>query len=209
MREKRIRKQEMEEQAPLSSQDKAEAEAESSQKPSTGGTLKRKIPTKVTFTLPGSSSPSSTTVVHDTTPSTQKVSVRKLIPLKYKTASPLNITIAPCTTTVTSVPVKQSTSPQQGGSESHSQSANSSREVPDKNTRSSTAPSPAKPARAAPQGLTADKTLNSNQKKSPEHSVDTKGASPITLHTYPLVSGHLSDHVTVSFLQFPNILNVL
>lgn len=174
MREKRIRKQEMEEQAPLSSQDKAEAEAESSQKPSTGGTLKRKIPTKVTFTLPGSSSPSSTTVVHDTTPSTQKVSVRKLIPLKYKTASPLNITIAPCTTTVTSVPVKQSTSPQQGGSESHSQSANSSREVPDKNTRSSTAPSPAKPARAAPQGLTADKTLNSNQKKSPEHSVDTK-----------------------------------
>lgn len=160
MREKRLRKQEMEEQASSSSQDKAEAEAEPSQKLSTGGTLKRKIPTKVTLTPPGSSSPSSTTttVVPDTTPSAQKVPVRKLIPLRSK-AAPLNSTAA--------VHVKQSASLQQGQSQSCSQSPNSSREVPDKNT----APSP---AQLAPQGPTADKTLSNNQKKSPEHTADTK-----------------------------------
>ncbi|KAM7423396.1 hypothetical protein PAMA_011112 [Pampus argenteus] len=169
MREKRLRKQEMEEKASSNSKDKAEAEDASSQKLSTGCILKRKFPIKVTLTPPGSSSPSTTTcVVPDTTPSVQKVPVRKLIHLKSKAASCLNGTAAPGTAAGTSVPVKQSTSPQQTESESRSQSPSSSREVPDKNT------SPAKLARAAPQGPTADKTLNNNQKKSPEHSTDTK-----------------------------------
>ncbi|KAM7402788.1 hypothetical protein PAMP_017999 [Pampus punctatissimus] len=169
MREKRLRKQEMEEKASSNSKDKAEAEGAPSQKLSTGCILKRKFPTKVTLTPPGSSSPSTTTsVVPDTTPSTPKVPVRKLIHLKSKAASRLNGTAAPGTAAGTSVPVKQSTSPQQTERESCSQSPSSSREVPDKNT------SPAKPARAAPQGPTADKTLNNNHKKSPEHSTDTK-----------------------------------
>ncbi|XP_053172701.1 zinc finger CCCH domain-containing protein 11A isoform X2 [Scomber japonicus] len=160
MREKRLRRQEMEEQASSSSKDKADSEAVPSQKPTTGSTLKRKVPARVTLTPPGSSSPSSTTVVPDSTPSAQKVPVRKQIPFKSKAASPLNSTAA--------VPV------QQGESQSCSQSPSSSREVPERNTVSSTAPSAARPTRAAPQGPTAEKILNTNRKKSPEHSADTK-----------------------------------
>ncbi|XP_040015266.1 zinc finger CCCH domain-containing protein 11A isoform X2 [Xiphias gladius] len=174
MREKRLRKQEMEE------QDKTSAEADPSQKQTADWTLNRKAPAKDSLTSPGSSSPSSTTL----TPDTQKLSVRKLIPLNSKAASSLNSTTTPGTTVaaitaVTSVPVKQSSSQSEGETESHSQSASSSSEVPDKNTRNSTALSPAKQSRAAPQGPTeeaptADKTLNNNQKKSPEHTTDTK-----------------------------------
>lgn len=181
MREKRLRKQEMEE------QDKTSAEADPSQKQTADWTLNRKAPAKDSLTSPGSSSPSSTTL----TPDTQKLSVRKLIPLNSKAASSLNSTTTPGTTVaaitaVTSVPVKQSSSQSEGETESHSQSASSSSEVPDKNTRNSTALSPAKQSRAAPQGPTeeaptADKTLNNNQKKSPEHTTDTKGTSPLML----------------------------
>lgn len=183
MREKRLRRQEMEEQASSSSQDKADSEAVPSQKP-TGSTLKRKVPARVTLTPPGSSSPSSTTVVPDSTPSTQKVPVRKQIPFKSKTASPLNSTAA--------VPV------QQGESQSCSQSPSSSREVPERNTVSSTAPSAARPTRAAPQGPNAEKILNTNRKKSPEHSADTKGTSLFTLHTCS------SSMCLVSSLQSPD-----
>ncbi|XP_050930655.1 LOW QUALITY PROTEIN: zinc finger CCCH domain-containing protein 11A [Lates calcarifer] len=177
MREKRLRKQEME-------QDKSSAEAEPSQKQTTDGPLKRKAPLKDSFTSPGSLSPPSAAQTPDATPVTQKLPVRKLIPLKPKAASPLNST-APLGTTVaavtavTSVPVKQRSSPRGGKTESDSQGLSSSREVPDKNTRTSTAPSPTKQSRAALQGPTAeaptaDKTLNNNQKKSPEHTTDTK-----------------------------------
>ncbi|XP_056252860.1 zinc finger CCCH domain-containing protein 11A isoform X2 [Seriola aureovittata] len=165
MREKRLRKQEMEE------QDKTSAEAEPPQR----GVMKRKAPAKDGFTSSGSSSPSSTTPTPDTTPSTQKLPLHKLV--KSKAASLLN-NAAPAGTTVaavpavTSVPVKQSSSPQGGETESNSQSPSSSREASDKTTRNS-ALSPAKQSRAAPQGSTADKTLN-NRKKSPEHTTDTK-----------------------------------
>lgn len=183
MREKRLRKQELEERA------KGSAEAEPSQKQTAEATLKRKVSAKAGLASPGSSSPSSTTLAPDTTLSTQKLPVRKLIPLKSKAASPLNTTTTPGTrgATVTSVPVKQSPSPLEAEAESRSQSPSSSREVPDKNTRNSTTLSPAKQARAAQDPTaevpTADKTLNNNQKKSPEHTTDTKGTALILIHT--------------------------
>ncbi|XP_051270945.1 zinc finger CCCH domain-containing protein 11A isoform X3 [Dicentrarchus labrax] len=163
MQEKRLRKQEMEEQA------KGSAEAEPSQKQSTEGTLKRKLPANVSVTSPGSSSPPSTAVAPDSTPFTQKLPVRRLIPLKPKATSPLNSNTTPGTrgAAVTSVSVKQSSPPLEAESRS--------REVPDKNTRNSTTLSPAKQARAASQCPAAEApTLNNNQKKSPEHTTDTK-----------------------------------
>lgn len=179
MREKRSRKQEMEEQA------KGSAEAEPHQKQAAEGTPKRKVPAKDSLTLPGSSSPSSTTPALDNTLPDQKVPVRKLIPLKSKSPSPLNSSSTPCTrgAAVTSVPVKLSSSPLDNETESCSQSPNSSPEVPHKNTRSSTTSSPAKHTRPAPQGPaadppTAEKTLNSKHKNSPEHTTDTKGSAP-------------------------------
>lgn len=172
MREKRLRKQEMKEQTRTS------AERQTSDE-----TLKRKAPVRVSLLSPGSSSPSSNTP--DTTCSTQKLPVRQLIHLKSKTVSPLNSSITPDTTaaavgTVTSVPVKQ------GETESHSQIPSSSREVPDKKTRNTSALSPAKQTRAAAQvpsdeAPTADTTLNSNQKTSPENTTDTKGTSALML----------------------------
>lgn len=146
------------------------AEAEPCQNQTAEGALKRKVPLNLR-----SSSPSSTTLAPDTTLSTQNVPVRKLIPLKSKAASPLNTSTVPCTrgAAVTSVRGKQNSSPP----ESHSQSPNSSRESPEKNTKSGRTLSPTKQARAAPQGPTAeapsaDRTLNNNQK---EYTADTKG----------------------------------
>ncbi|XP_070759046.1 zinc finger CCCH domain-containing protein 11A isoform X2 [Enoplosus armatus] len=158
MREKRLRKQEIEEQA------KGSAEAEPSQKPTAEGSLKRKVPARISLTSSGSSSPSSATLAPNTTLSTQKLPTPKTNPLKSKAA-------------ITSVPVKQSSPPLEAETESRSQSPGSSREVPDKDTKSSTTLSPAKLARAAPRAAetpTADKTVNNNQKKSPEHTPDTK-----------------------------------
>ncbi|XP_059185087.1 zinc finger CCCH domain-containing protein 11A isoform X2 [Centropristis striata] len=170
MREKRLRKQEMEEQS------KGSAEAEPSQKQTEERAPIRKIPAKVRFTSPGSSSPSSSTLAPDSSLSTPKPR-GKLIPLKSKTTSPLNsATFGTKGATVTAVTsVKRSSSPMEAEIESDSQSPSSSMEVPDKNTRSSTA----KQARAAPQApaakdRTSDKTLNNNQNKSPEHTADTK-----------------------------------
>ncbi|KAL3058006.1 hypothetical protein OYC64_010226 [Pagothenia borchgrevinki] len=168
MREKRLRKQEMEEQA------QGLAEAEPSQKQTTEGTLKRKVPAKVTVTYQGSSSP-------DSTPSTQKLPVSKPIPLKSKAASPLNSSpprirpaaVTTAVTTASSSPVTKSSSPLQAETKCDSQSPGSSRDVPDKNTRSPTSLSLARQARAAPQGATSDITLN-NYQKSPEHTANTK-----------------------------------
>lgn len=180
MQEKRLRKQEMEEQA------KGSPQAESCHKQTAGGTLKRKVPARVSLTPPGSSSPSSTTPAPNITLSTQKVPVRKLIPFKPKAAPPLNSNTTRSTrgtAAVTSVPVKQSFSPPEADPESRSQSPSSSREVPDKNTRNSTALPPAKQTRAAPQGPsvespTTEKQANNNHKTSPEHTTDTKGSAP-------------------------------
>lgn len=76
MREKRLRKQEME-------QNKTSAEAEASQKPTPARTLR-------------SSAPSSSTPTPDTTSSIQQLPLRKL---KSKAASPLNNSVTPGTTT--------------------------------------------------------------------------------------------------------------
>lgn len=174
MREKRLRKQEMEEQT------KGSAEADPCQKQTTEGALKRNITAKTRLTPPGSSPPSAT-LAPDTTLSTQKVPVRKLIPLKSKDPSPLNSNTTPGTrgAAVTSVPVKQSSGSLETETESLSQSPSSSREVPDKTPRSSMTLLPSKQARATLSGSTAeaptaDKTLNSNQKKSSEHATETK-----------------------------------
>ncbi|KAI4827245.1 hypothetical protein KUCAC02_030655 [Chaenocephalus aceratus] len=164
MREKRLRKQEMEEQA------EGLAEAEPSQKQTTERASKRTVPAKVTVTYQGSSPP-------DSTPSTQKLPVSKPIPLNSKAASPLNSSpprIRPAAvTTASSSPAKKSSSPLQAETKCDSQSPGSSREVPDKNTRSPTSLPLARQARAAPQGATSDITLN-NYQKSPEHTANTK-----------------------------------
>lgn len=174
MREKRLRKQEMEEQA------KDSAEAEPAQKHTDGGTLKRKVPAKISLTSPRSSPPSSTTVAPDSTLSTQKLPVGKPIVLKSKAASPLYSTThrarGAAVKAATSVLVKQNSPPLEA--ESDSQSPSCSREVPDKNTRSSTALSPAKQDRVAATALTSDKTQNNNPKKSPEHIADTTNVRP-------------------------------
>lgn len=149
MREKRHRKQEMEEHA------KSLAEAGSCQKQTADGTLKRHIAPKVSLTLPATSS-------------TQKVPVRKLIPLKSEAASPPNnSTAAKGCSAVTSVQVKPGSSPQP-----HSQASSSSKESPVKSTRTSGSTlSPAKRARAATQGPST--TLK-------ELTTDTKGTAPST-----------------------------
>lgn len=177
MREKRLRKQEMEEQT------KGSAEADPCQKQTTEGALKRNIIAKIRLTPPGLSPPS-TTLAPDTALSTQKVPLRKLIPLKSNDPSPLNSNTTPGTRSaaVTSVPVKQSSVSLEAETESLSQSPGSSREVPDKTLRSSMTSLPAKQARATlssstAEAPTADKTLNSNQKKSSEHTTETKGTS--------------------------------
>lgn len=163
MREKRLRKQEMIEEA--SSSSRAQAKGHPSQTISADGTLKRMTPTIVTHTPPGSSSPSSSSLVPDITLSAQNGPASKLIPLKSKVASPLNSTTV---TFLTTVPVRQSSSPQQG--ETRSQSPN---KVPGKNTRSSTAHSPAKQARAVPQGPPAESSTANKT-----HTADSKGTYP-------------------------------
>ncbi|TNN88226.1 Zinc finger CCCH domain-containing protein 11A [Liparis tanakae] len=174
MREKRLRKQEMEEQA------KDSAEAEPAQKHTDVGTLKRKAPAKISVTSPSASSPSSTTEAPDSTLSTQKLPVGKPILLKSKAASPLYSTTprarGAAVKAATAVLVKQSSPPPEA--ESDSQSPSRSREVPDKNTRSSPALSPAKQDRVAAKALTSDKTQNNNPKKSPEHIADTTKVRP-------------------------------
>ncbi|XP_069543934.1 zinc finger CCCH domain-containing protein 11A isoform X1 [Brachyistius frenatus] len=140
MREKRLRKQEMEE------KDRSSSEADPA-----ADSLKRKLPAKVSFTSPGSSSPSSpssTGPAPDSTLSTQRVPVRKLIPRRSKAAAD---------------PAVKPT-----------ESQSSSREVPDRNTRISAALSAAKQARAAPQSPAAEAPPTGCQKKSPEHAADTK-----------------------------------
>lgn len=171
MREKHLRKQEMEERA------KSSAEAEPCQKQAAERTLKRKVP--LSLTPPRASSPSSTTLAPGTILSTQHVPVRKLIPLKSKAASPLNSSTAPCTrgAAVTAGLVKQKSSP-----DSHSKSPSGLRESPEKNMNSGRTPLPTQQARAGPQGPTAqapsdDKTLSNNQK---EYTTDTKGTAPLT-----------------------------
>lgn len=167
MREKRLRRQEIEEQA------KGSAEAEASQIETTEGTLKRKLPAKVSVESPGSSSPSSTTLTPDSTSLTRKLPVRKLIPLRSKVAS------SPSSTTAGTRSAAVPSEPSSLEAESCSQSSSTSREVPDKNTRNTVTLSPAKQVRAAPQDPAAeapavDKALNSNQRKSAEHTTDTK-----------------------------------
>lgn len=166
MREKRLRKQEMEECA------KSSAEAEQAAE----RTLKGKV--SLSSTPPRASSPSSTTLAPGT--STQHVPVRKLIPLKSKAAPPLNSSTSPCTrgAAVTSGLVKQNSS----SPDSHSKSPSSLRESPEKNMKSGRTPLPTPQDRAAPQGPSVqapsdDKTLNNNQK---EYTTDTKGTAPLT-----------------------------
>ncbi|KAF7653548.1 hypothetical protein LDENG_00081630 [Lucifuga dentata] len=174
MREKRLRKQEMQEQTSSSSQP---AEPEPA-----GTATKRKAPARASLTPPPasslsstSSSLSSTSSSLSSTSSSQKSPVRKLIGLKSKAASPVNIAAA-TSTAVSSVSVKQD-SPRQAETESNSESLSSSKEAPPKNTRSSAAPSPARRARAAPQTVSAQNAIkmqNNPQRNSPEQSTDTK-----------------------------------
>lgn len=171
MREKRLRKQEIKEQARTS------AEAKTSERQIFDGTLKRKAPSTVNLRSSGSSSPSPNTP--DTTSTIHKLPVRKLTHLKSKTGSPLNSSITSDTTAADKT-LKQ------GETESHSHSPSSSREVPDKKMSNASQLSPAEQARAAAQVPTDDTTLNSNHMTSPESSTDTKGTSPLMLLLIPI-----------------------
>ncbi|XP_041638199.1 zinc finger CCCH domain-containing protein 11A isoform X2 [Cheilinus undulatus] len=171
MREKRLRKQEMEEQAKNSS------EAEPSQKQIPEESPKRKIPTRVTLKLPDSSSSSSTSQTPDTTVSNQKLPVRKLVPFKSKAASPPKSTTGARRAADTSVSVTQSSPPPVA--ESSSQSPTSSKEIPEKNTKTPATLSPTKQTRAALQAPAAEvpaaeKTLNNTKKTNPEQTTDTR-----------------------------------
>ncbi|XP_074544888.1 zinc finger CCCH domain-containing protein 11A [Halichoeres trimaculatus] len=163
MREKRLRKQEMEEQA------KSSAEAEPSQKQLPEEPLKRKVPVRVSLKSPGSTSPSSTTQAPDTTVSNQRLPVRKMLPLKSRAASSSNNTTGTRGAAITT--------PQEP--ESNSESPTSSKEVQDKNTKTAVTLSPAKQARAAPRSAaaagapSAEKTLSSN-KTNPEKPAGTR-----------------------------------
>lgn len=171
MREKRLRKQEMEQQG------KGSPEVELQKEPAEV-TLKRKVPAKASLPSPSPSSQPPATPAADTTPPTQKAPVRKLIPLRSKAASSTSSSTAAGTrvAAVTSVPVKQNSPPAESLSERRSRSS----ESPDKNTANSgSARSPAKHVREVPQGPAAEgpaagKTPNNKQK---EHSTDTKGTS--------------------------------
>ncbi|XP_072239067.1 zinc finger CCCH domain-containing protein 11A [Leuresthes tenuis] len=152
MQEKRLRKEEIEEQATSS--------AEASQKQTISGPLKRKITPKIKLTPLDSYSSSSTT--------RPKVHVHKLIsPTSKETLNSTPDTAATALTTAASVPVKQSSSLQQAESQI------SSREVPHKSTRSSTAQPTARPARETSGSPTAH-SLGNNQTSSPEHTVESK-----------------------------------
>lgn len=168
MQEKRLRKQEMEQ------QEKGSPDGARSQKRPAETTLKRKVPAKVSLSSPGSSSQSSAPPGPDTTPSAQKVPVRKLIPLRAKAASSANRSTAPGTrvAAVASAPVEQNSL----YPESLSESPSSSSENPDKSTGNSGS-APTKqvggvPRGPAAQGPAAGQTMNVNQK---EHTTDTKG----------------------------------
>ncbi|KAM3621635.1 uncharacterized protein V6R79_013884 [Siganus canaliculatus] len=144
MREKRLRKQEMEEQANKS------AEAEPDQKQTPEATRKRKGPAKAAPSS-GSSSPS-TTPVPDATLPTQKVPVRKLTPLRSKASSSVNGT--------TTAGSNQNSSPPEAKVESTTP-------TPTRQTRASALQGPTAEA------PTANKPPN-NVKNQPEHSTDTK-----------------------------------
>ncbi|KAM4587804.1 zinc finger CCCH domain-containing protein 11A isoform 1-T7 [Odontesthes bonariensis] len=155
MQEKRLRKQEMEEQATSST--------EASQKQTTSGPLKRKITPKIKLTPLDSYSPSSRT--------RPKVHIHKLIsPTSKETLNSTPDTAAAALTTVASVSVKQSSSPQQAESQIRS------REVPHRSTRSSAAQPTARPARETSGSAESptDHSLGNNQTSSPEHTVDSK-----------------------------------
>ena len=162
MQEKRLRKQEIEEQATSS--------AEAFQKQTISGPLKRKITPKIKLTPLDSYSPSSTT--HP------KVHVHKLIsPTSKETLNSTPDTAATALTTAASVPVKQGSSLQQAESQI------SSREVPHKSTRSSTAQPTGRPARGTSGSAESptDHSLGNNQTSSPEHTVESKGTGLLML----------------------------
>ncbi|KAM4624814.1 zinc finger CCCH domain-containing protein 11A isoform 2-T3 [Polymixia lowei] len=162
MREKRLRKQEVDEQASSTSQ-------------SDGAALKTKVPTGARVT-PAATSPSSTTLASDTTSPTQKAPVRKLISFKPKAASLVHGN-STATTAVTSTSPMQGSPPRQAETDSP---LHGSRDSTAKRKRSAPAPAPAKQARGAasqdPSGeeTPIDKTPNNSQEKSPGQTAETK-----------------------------------
>ncbi|XP_047439006.1 zinc finger CCCH domain-containing protein 11A isoform X2 [Mugil cephalus] len=163
MQEKRLRKQEMDEQT------KTSAEAEPSQNRTSAaaaGSLKRNAAaSKISLASPGS--PSSTTPAPDSTQNP----VRKRVPLKGKAASSLKSTTAPDATAAAASSTV--------GPDSEAESRSSSGEVTDRNTRISSTLSPVKQNKTAAPGPDSDappaaKTQNNNQRKPTERTADTK-----------------------------------
>ncbi|KAM9364176.1 zinc finger CCCH domain-containing protein 11A isoform 2-T3 [Pholidichthys leucotaenia] len=166
MKEKRLRKQEMEQQAKAGA-----AEAEPSHNQVAVGALKRNIPAKVNLTSPDSSSASSTTKVPDSSASSQKVSARKVITHRSKAASGQNSRANPETSaaavpSVPSVQVRLSASPPQDKTETRS-SQNTKQLSPVKQVRAAAWRPSGKPT-------SADTTLDNQQNKAPENTTNTK-----------------------------------
>ncbi|MEQ2180121.1 hypothetical protein GOODEAATRI_032442, partial [Goodea atripinnis] len=155
MQEKRLRKQEMEGHV------KSVAGADCSQNQSASGALKRKAPAKICLASSELSLPSATTPSRDP--------VRKLISLKPQAPSPPTSTSSPGP--ATSDTLKQS-SPQQPTSHSRFM------DILDKVTSSPLSQSSAKLKRESCQAAEApvpDKSGESNQTKTPDHPVNSRG----------------------------------
>uniref|UniRef100_A0A8C7MY48 Uncharacterized protein n=1 Tax=Oncorhynchus kisutch TaxID=8019 RepID=A0A8C7MY48_ONCKI len=169
MREKRLRRQQLqEEQASSTSQPEGSAEADSFPKQATGPALQREK--RVCVSTPAASSPPSITL--EAPAQAPKAPVRQRITLKPKAASPL-----PC-----------ATSPQQGSplrqaeADSPSLSPRSSSTAPGKRKRGSpggaSPPKQAAAAAASPgpsvKGLPVEKAQDGAQKKSPGQATEAK-----------------------------------
>lgn len=154
MREKRLRKKETGEQLLPS------AEAEGSQDQSASGIPKSKVPVK---SSPASPEPSVTS-------STAPPKLCKLTSLNAESPSPQNRTASPDTTAEASVP--------EGPASPHPESQSSCREVPDRNTCTSTPQSSTTLSRAAQQAAevpAGHKPQHQNQTRTPEHPELNKG----------------------------------
>lgn len=172
MREKRLRQQETGEQLLPS------AAAEASQNQTASVIQKRKVPAK---TSPASPEPSVTS-------STAPIKVCKLLSLRVESPSPKNRTASPDATAEASVP-------EGPGSPSHPESQSCSREVPDKNTSTSTPQCSTRVSQAAQQA--ADNLQHRDQTRTSEHPEVSKGTGSEGNH-WDLFNVISNQHLTCS-----------
>ncbi|XP_056131113.1 zinc finger CCCH domain-containing protein 11A isoform X2 [Lampris incognitus] len=172
MREKRLRKQEMEEQASSTSQSQVSAELEPSLKQPASSALRRKVPVRARVSPPAISPASDVTTLTQETPADKQIS------LKPKAVSPLHNTANTITASYTTSTQKQASLLQQTEVQTPSQSRISSIVSPGKRKRSSPN-TPAKQTKiiapsSSEEEHPADKTQNNSLKKCPGQTTEPK-----------------------------------